>query len=160
MKKSLALILCLSTILLCFPAPVLAESNENAVQFDVELASIFNRSANKWYSTEANRAMLSILLLLEAQQFEEVKNLGITIGDASYVGITDSIVGSLWEGDNDSVVIAFSPSEKRAVYTIFDGLASSLMSEFILEEVFEEFEKNDSSAVYDAFSELKELVGN
>ena len=107
MKKVLSVILCVAMLLFLCPWAVAEE--HSSVDFEPTLVSVFDRTAEKWYATRSSRAMLSVLLYLQVSNIEEIEALNIQVDDPSYVGYSSDILGLLWQGENNTLLITYSP---------------------------------------------------
>ena len=158
MKKIWSVILCVSMLLsLCSGA--LAEES-GSVDFEPTFVSVFDHTAEKWYASRANRAMLSVLLYLQVSNIAEVAALNIEVGDPSYVGYSSDILGLLWQGKDNTLLITYSPFLNRASYRCIEGMASNFVSEYLMDGLFDEYRDNDVEDLKEALIEIRNLLEN
>lgn len=121
MKRIMACILLVAT-LLCFAGSAFADSNsENGVYFSPVLLKVLDHSAKEWMSNETNRAILAACALLDYALQDDVpydiRNMyfgTVFVGRISFV-----LVVAYNDGSDQSLIILFDTSDSDTMaYTI------------------------------------------
>lgn len=163
MKKTLCVILillCLTTV--C--AGALAESENYS--FTPRLTNALDHSASEWYATSSNRALLSLLLGIEAlgnaegipSDFELMK----VFLRSSYMG-KDGVILAFYGTDGKYIFsIQYCPVLKTANYFFFEASLSDSLADLLLESTIKDvcsdgYKKNDNGEIVEWVEQLSEI---
>ena len=117
LKKLICLALALTMLL---TACAFAESDEDNF-FTPNLANSFDASTQEWFSTSYNRALLTILLILDCDKTLVEKGLLDSSGSitrSSYVGLTDDILAVYYHCVDGDLLIMYSPELGTAAFGV------------------------------------------
>ena len=151
MKKVLSLILALCMLLACC---ALAESDDGIV-YEPSLANAVGVSADEWFSTGENRALLTVLLGLEITSADGNYGLSDFVGD-SYVGLNDDTLFVVMCGETKDLIMVYQPSIGTAIYNFTDASGSANVDAALAESCADGHYVND---VDDLISVSESILG-
>ncbi len=144
MKRIICLTVAAILLLACVPS-VMAEEREE-VTFTSELAGSITRTASEWTGSSSDRAMLTVLLALEAaidRQFGSTDILYILSND-SYVLKSGTTIFLGGFTDDYIYVISYTPATKKAAISRLPNLAAPNTSSVVKNAL----ETSSSATVY------------
>ena len=157
MKKVLSLILALCMLLACC---ALAESDDGIV-YEPSLANAVGVSADEWFSTSENRALLTVLRLLDCDELLVEGDLLDTTGavvDTTYVGRGDSVLVAYYHAVDGDLIIMYNPETGIADYMVLDSYDEA-KAEFFMESFCPDgYYENNISDVMTVGDELMEIL--
>ena len=167
MKKVFALVLCLALGLAMLPTTIsLAHpAEEDFVEISDALVASFEYTASKWYSSENNRALLTIAALADVMiaDKEAIDLVQVDLSKTSYVLRSSSVLSIFIQGKEKSLVIIFNAPSGELSYRIED-YASDLIVEMMLDGLVEEaggsYKENDKYALLDVLEVFKEALSS
>ena len=136
MKKVLSVALALLLFLTAL-TPVLAEEDIN-IPLEADLLNIFDFSSTEWYSDDEHRTILAAcamfdLILTYNDEVSAIVSAAV-LNDSVYVCKKSLSLNIFFFGEEDSIVVMFSPILETAEYFISEGV-SSLLAEFAMESL-------------------------
>lgn len=149
MKKGIGLILVL--MMLFTVTATFAE--ETANQFEPMLLNAFDYSAREWFDKEANRALMSVMLAVEASTYDPNFDPTALMTHSSYVLYSEPGMLQLFAFTDDGVYcVAYIPSQKKALGPSFlEGQGRSERAfEMALAYMGDEYHKNSKTALGEA----------
>lgn len=131
LKRAFCLVLALALLL---SACALAQSG---TQFEPTLTNIMDSSADHWYSTSYNRALLTVLLLLDCDDLLVEGDLLDTTGavtETTYVGRDESVLVAYYHAVDGDLIIMYNPEIGLADYMVLDSYDEA-KAEFFMESI-------------------------
>ena len=125
---------------------------------DLWFMNAFERSANEWYGTETDRALLTFVVAVELAEM----NLGLKLSDLylydSYVGRDGDIMMVAYQTSGDSACYAmFSPETDQGTCGILSSNSGTYI-EYAMSELDMEYKKNTSSSMGTAATMLEMIL--
>lgn len=155
LKRAFCLALALALLL---SACALAQSD---TQFEPTLTNAVDVSATEWYSTSYNRALLTVLLLLDCDELLVEGDLLDTTGavvDTTYVGRGDSVLVAYYHAVDGDLIIMYNPEIGIADYMVLDSYDEA-KAEFFMESFCPDgYYENNISDVMTVGDELMEIL--
>ena len=155
LKRAFCLVLALALLL---SACALAQSD---TQFEPTLTNIVDSSADRWYSTSYNRALLTVLLLLDCDELLVEGDLLDTTGavvDTTYVGRGDSVLVAYYHAVDGDLIIMYNPETGIADYMVLDSYDEA-KAEFFMESICPDgYYENNISDVMTVGDDLMEIL--
>lgn len=155
MKKVLSLILALCMLLACC---ALAEFDDGTV-YEPALANSIDVSADEWFSTGENRALLTVLLGLEITSADGSYGLSDFVGD-SYVGLNDDTLFVVMCGDAKDLIMVYQPSIGTAIYNFTDASGSANVDAALAETCADGHYLNSVDELIAVSEQILELIGD
>ena len=132
--KMLKKMTCLAlALIMLLTACAFAESNEDNF-FTPNLANSFDASTQEWFSTSYNRALLTILLILDCDKTLVEKGLLDSSGSitrSSFVGLTDDILAVYYHCVDGDLMILYSATAGIANYTVLASHGESTATSYM-----------------------------
>lgn len=160
MKKFLSMLLAL--MLLLSSTAFATESEDENYYFEAGLTSALDRSSFEWYATDSNRAMLTLVLYIDALlDYEgDLHFEASVLSHSSYVA-RDSVTGTLTvvvlSDEGDSMWIYFEPETELAAFIIIEDL-DELGVEYVLSTTDKDYYENDVIEIFSALELIKSAL--
>lgn len=149
MKRAYILLFLFVTIVFVTP---FATAEDNTYSLEPTLANAIGYTAEQWFQSEKNRALLTVILGLEYSSYDKSFDINCLYSDTSYVVYAKEYPGLMicMFDDNKSHCIMYMPWLKTAVIAEPVDGASEMAIEMAFELNGYEYEKNSKDALSDA----------
>lgn len=130
----------------------------DAIQMDCKLASSVDWSANEWFETEENRALLTMLFLFEMGTNSTISIDKYTVSN-SLVCKNENILSIAICGKSDTLMIFFEPDIPYASYLLMQPYSIDDL-QYSLTALYPEIKLNTSEALQQALDLLQTMYNN
>ena len=160
MKRILCLVLTLIMAL-----SVAATAMAEGVSFTPELCSALDMGVSEWYASEQTRALLTVLLLLDAQNAQSETGMRFDSDDIdwthTYLGKIDAtLFACVGLENNQFLLIGFAPAIDTALIEIKEATNLELVIEGAMEATCESYYQNSTDTLLVVMETLQEIVNN
>lgn len=154
MKKLVAILLSVM-LMMGLMAPAMAD---DVKEFDSSLVGIFEYSADEWYSSEFNRALLTISLFLDySVQVDSEAASGVNfVTEKSYVGTKDGNMIVVINVNSQYLLMTFSPATPEKVFYAMTSEGSSAVEAALTSQGYT-YEANSTSSIQSAIELFQEV---
>lgn len=138
-----------------------AESEESvATKFDLMLASAMDKQAKEIMASSQMRAMFTVLLWMDFVIATDDVDFSPKFLENSYVGQNGLVVTFYIHGEDNDLVIAYTPLIQDAAYAILDKQPDAIV-ELLLDSTCEDgFYKNDVEDVAEVVQAVLDIIDN
>ena len=160
MKKVLCVLLAL-VVLLGNMALAEMATDEDAINFEPTLTTLMDYSASEWYDSVANRATLTILLMIDLKLSDESFAQNVQLLETSYVGKSGLDLVVYVHGEEEDIIMLYRPLTEEAYYISIGSVWSDTLAEVLMNSVCDdEYHENDIEVLIEVFEQFEEAFAS
>lgn len=155
MKKLVAVLL---TVMMLMSLTTALAADDEFKEIPAILTAVLDYSADEWYSSSTNRALLTVLVLGDFAVSDDP--IAVEIVEPSYVAYDKSIDGLiiLFKGDGEYVLANYNRFHADKIKYMRTGLTSSVTAELLLDSLEHPYQQNSLAELGYVANQLAEIL--
>ena len=137
-----------------------AEEELDYISFEPTITKMFDNSASEWFSSEFDRAMLTVLLSIDLLSIvdEDVMDFSEALTKNTYVAKDGLNLIVYYHGKQSDLLVGYTPLTGTAIYQVQDKIGDSLVL-YLLEKLAEDgCYKNDIDDLFEVVTLLSDVL--